>query len=463
MPRRRFHSRFLGLLARWAACVMLVAAGGCDEKASGPKLLLLLTVDTLRADHLGTYGGPAGLTPALDALARESLVFEAAYAPCSLTVPSLSTLLTGRYPEENGIYINEHPLGSDIPTIGSVLQRKGWQTGAIVSNYVLRAGGGLERGFDVYDARFPGIEAVRKLPERTAPDTTTDALALLDRLLGDDRPIFLWVHYQDPHGPYTPPAALRERQLARTLQAPDARRKLAVGQRGLAEIPDYQFLESRRDVAFYRAGYAAEVQYTDSEIGRFLRGVRERVPRDETVTVFSADHGEGLGEMDYWFAHGEYLSDALVRAPLFIQSPGRPPGRRRDVTSLVDLFPTLLALAGMSPVQARGRDLLAKGAAAVSPPIYLASLGASTLPRLGFISDGYKLVLTPRGGQVTPELYRLGAEEQDLATAEPQRAAALAAELSKLRSTMKMRKPGQARALRSDDVERLRSLGYMVE
>jgi hypothetical protein len=117
----------------------------------------------------------------------------------------------------------------------------------------------------------------------------------------------------------------------------------------------------------------------------------------------------------------------------------------------------------MSSVQARGRDLLAKDAAAVSPPIYLASLGASTLPRLGFIGDGYKLVLTPRGDQVTPELYRLGAEEQDLATADPQRVAALTAELSALRFTLKMRKPGQARALRSDDVERLRSLGYMVE
>ncbi|TFG93919.1 MAG: hypothetical protein E4H11_07765, partial [Myxococcales bacterium] len=227
-----------------------IAAVGC-ARTPPPRVLLLVTVDTLRADHLGAFGSDLGLTPHLDALARESLVFEAAYAAAPLTLPSLATLFTGRYPEELGIRSNESTLPAGVPTLATELRARGWRTGAVISNFVLREGSGLARGFDRYDDALPRREAVRRWPERIARDATDAALGFLDACAAER--CFVWVHYQDPHGPYDPPPGRREGQLPRASEAPDARRRLPVASdhAGIGAIPAYQFLGGRRDVAFY--------------------------------------------------------------------------------------------------------------------------------------------------------------------------------------------------------------------
>lgn len=428
-----------------------------------PRLILLVTVDTLRADHVGAYG-TSRLTPHLDRLAADSQVFEAAYAPASFTLPSLGALLTSRYPEEIGVDGNSAVLAKDATTLASWLKARGFRTGAVVSNYVLRRSSGFDAGFERYDATFPQREAVRPVPERVAPETTTAALGLLDALEVDGRRVFLWVHYQDPHGPYAPPDALRARYLPAELAAPDARRELPVAatQSGAGAIPKYQFLGGRRDPAFYRAGYKGEVAYVDQAIGALLDGVASRGLMETATIVFAADHGEGLGEDDYWFSHGERLTDPLVHVPLFVRVPGRPPARRAEAASLLDVFPTLAALLGAGPPGvARGRDLLRPEAPRQPSSLYMSTLKVSPTPRLGLISRGYKYLATISDGPAKEQLFRLGDEGRDLGAEQPDALATLRAELAAARKSL--RKVGSTQqALSPEEIEKLDSLGYTL-
>ena len=445
--------------APWSLLLAAVAMG-CG--APPPQLLLVVTVDTLRADALGAYGSELGLSPHLDALAAESVVFEAAYASAPLTLPSLATLFTGRWPEELGVHSNESTLPAAVPTLAAELRERGWRTGAVVSNFVLNAGSGLARGFDRYDDALPRREAVRRWPERAARDATDAALAMLDGCAG--LRCFVWVHYQDPHGPYDPPPGYRERELARAAEASDGARRLPVGadQRGLGAIPAYQFLAGRRDVAFYRAGYRGEIAYVDAEIGRLLAGLERRGLAGRALVVFAADHGESLGERDLWFAHGDWLGDEQVRVPLFLRVPGRPRGRRGDVASLADLRPTLLAwLAGVRPDPAGpGRDLLADGAERAESRPYVATLVAAEGPRRALVASGHKLVVSERAGGEEVALFGLGREDEDLAAAAPQTARELRGALDALRAGLAEPPPPTPRAVSDEERARLDALGY---
>jgi len=452
------------------AIVLLLLFSGCTPRGSQPtpQLLLLVSVDTLRADRLGTYGSDLGISPNLDAFAEHSQVFEAAYAPTSFTLPSISSLLTGRHPEEIGIVGNRSALAPSIPTLATTLRESGWRSAAVVGNLVLRRNAGLATGFDVYDDDLNDRDSTRGWPERVAGETTDAALALLEGFPRDrDDRFFLWVHYQDPHGPYTPPGDLRERFLAAERATGDGRRTLpeATGHRGRGHLPDYQAVDRQREVAFYRAGYDGEIHYFDREFGRLLAVLDERELTSRTVVVFTADHGESLGERDYWFAHGDRLDDALVRVPLLLRVPGLPPARRYDIAGLVDVHPTLLRLATGRPVapDAPGRDLLASDAPATDSVPYLATLGAGGPVRFGIIADGHKFVMTrsERGWQ--RELYRLGYEERNLADSDPERARRLQERLTSIRRELKPSVPIGRQRLSDRDQRNLRALGYLQE
>ena len=466
MSRLRIEKHELLRRVLAPALTAIALATGCGDAAEPPHHLLLITVDTLRADRLEAYGGDLGVTPHLDALARQSEVFLRAYAPSSFTLPSVSAILTGRYPQELGIWKNESGVPESAATLAAELRARGWRTAAVVSNFVLRRSSGLAAGFDLFDDALPQREAVRRWPERTAADTTAAALGVLEGCTaGADARCFLWVHYQDPHGPYAPPGDRRWRFLEAERDAPDGRRVLPVQGEGvpLGGIPPYQFLDGRRDVAFYRAGYDAEVQYMDEEVGRLLDALAERGLMNRTAVVFAADHGEGLGEGDYWFAHGEFLTDSLVRVPLLIRDPRRSSRRRDDLVSLVDLYPTLLALVADAPPDAdrAGRDLLAKGAERAESAPYLATLGASSVERYGLVDGDYKLVIAERDGVREERLTRLGAEEVDVASDAPEITAALRAKLLAFREKM-TRGPSEIRQeLTPADREKLRALGYV--
>jgi arylsulfatase A-like enzyme/predicted amidohydrolase len=441
---------------------------GCGSGTEPPRHFALITVDTLRADRLASYGGAPGLTPHLDALAEESQVFLRSYAPSSFTLPSVAAILTGRYPEALGIWKNESGLPVSAATLAAELRGRGWRTAAVVSNFVLRKSSGLAAGFDLFDDALPQREAVRKWPERIAADTTAAALQVLaDCTAGTDARCFLWVHYQDPHGPYTPPGDRRERFLAAARAAADGGRSLPlVAERvPFGGIPPYQYLDGRSDVAFYRAGYDAEVQYVDEEIGRLLDGLFEHGLADRMLLVFAADHGESLGEADYWFAHGELLTDPLVRVPLLIRDPALAPRRRDDPVSLVDLFPTALArLAGAPPDPDRpGRDLLAEGAEDAASTPYLASLGASSVARYGLVDGDFKLLVAERDGAREERFHREGSGEVDLLSEAPAIAAAMLAKLGAIRAEMAQGPVEIRQPLSPAEREKLRALGYATE
>jgi len=457
MGRRRGPILFLLLLA--AGC-------GVFEPAPKPRLLLLISVDTLRADRLGIYGSDRGLTPRIDALGRESYVFTAAYAPASHTLPSIAALLTGRYPEELGIWSNYSVLTSETPTLAGAFRDAGWRTSAVVSGWVLRAEAGLTVGFDHYDDTLPQVEANRPVPERIGRDTTDAAFAALDACLPDaPSRCFLWVHYQDPHGPYTPPAGHREEHLPLEQEEPDGRRELHVldGPFDPGGIPEYQYMEGQREVAFYRAGYDGEISYLDEEVGRLLDGLGERSLLERAVIVFTADHGESLGEDDYWFGHGDLLSEVQVRVPLLIHVPGLPARTRADVTSLVDVVPTLadLLLTGSAPGAGPGRKLLRPAAGDEQATIYLATLRGGNVTRTGIVDGEFKYVATLRGEVWDGRLTRRGADDVDLTAPAPHVAHGLRVRLSELMNRYQLMKQESRGQLTEADRKALESLGYL--
>jgi arylsulfatase len=449
------------------SCVLLAALAlltlACDA-APSRRDLLLVSVDTLRADRLGTYGHPQGLSPHLDALAAESVVFERAYSTASYTLPAVISLLTGRQPDELGIRANVSVLRGGVPTLATQLWTRGWRTGAVVSNAILRRRVGIHVGFDRYDDQFPTREANRAVPEREASDTTDAALAMWDALSADgDAPVFLWVHYQDPHGPYAPPEGYRERYLERERRAPDGPRELAFDESQLGEggIPAYQRVGDAREVAFYRAGYAGEVRYVDEQIGRLLAGLAERADLDEAVVVLTADHGEGLGERDYWFAHGEHLTDPIVRIPLFLRAPGLSPARRRDAASLVDVVPTLTRLLGVEPPEGlAGRDLLAPDAERADPSLLLTTGRISRVPREGLIRGGYQYLVALTDEGPRESLFRLGELEPEPADAHPELRAELRGELLEAKQRFRAASE-QVQSLSDEELRQLEALGYV--
>jgi arylsulfatase A-like enzyme len=302
------------------------------------------------------------------------------------------------------------------------------------------------------------------MPERTAADTTTAALRAVQSCRAEPGTrCFIWVHYQDPHGPYQPPENLRERFLERERAAADGRRTLPLLDdfSGIGGIPNYQALAGQQEVAFYRAGYDGEVAYLDREIGRLLEGLGADAER--AIVVFSADHGESLGEQDLWFAHGEQLTEPQVRIPIWLRIPGQRPQHRDDVASLLDLHATLRRLAtGAAPDPAsRGRDLLAEGAAEGSSLVYLATLGGSRERRYGWIENGYKYVLLYRDDIWQGQLDRLGNDAIDLAAPAPQLAASMRERIAAFRDAMPQVEPVvRAEPLSEEDRANLRALGY---
>jgi arylsulfatase len=447
----RFARRALAVLG------LLVLAGGCRPGTLARPHVLLVVVDTLRADHLGAYGDPRGLSPHIDALAEESVVFRRAYSPASYTLPSVVGLLTGRFPQSLGVHANLAIFQGAVPTLAVRLRSHGWRTAAVVSNPVLERRVGLHVGFDHYDdvrvnreGRATTDAALRRIDEHVATHPGT--------------PLFLWVHYQDPHGPYAPPPGYRERHLAAEAGRPDGARELPRDPThvGLGAIPKNVWVEGHPEVSYYRAGYAGEVQFVDEQVGRLLDHAA-RALGDDTVVVFAADHGEAMGEGDYWFAHGAHLTDPLVRVPLLIHAPGLAPERRADVASLVDLYPTLLRLAarGDVPPVYPGRDLLAEGASRAPSFAYFATLGGSRVPRVGIAHRDWKYVAARRDDAWQGALYRRsagGLEEPVMGAVELENV--MSSGLSETLARLGPLPPETRQELAPEDLARLEALGY---
>jgi arylsulfatase A-like enzyme len=473
------------------ARVKAEASGTADPTPHGPHWnVLLVTVDTLRPDYLSSNGYPLPTSPFLDRLLGEGFYFEQALAPVPRTTPALASLVTGAYPHKTRVRTLADRLPSELVTLAEALRAEGYQTVAVVTNLLLAAFRSLDAGFDVYDAAFDVRDASR----------TTDAALRHLEVADLDKPLFAWVHYIDPHVPYHP-----DRETAERFDPDYAGRfRLGFGRQPRAGEPDDLFREfpeglrksqvthrnplTRDENEHIRRLYAGEIRTVDAQIERLVDAVRERFPR--TVIVFTADHGESLGEHAFYFDHGDYVYNASSRVPLGFVLPAEHPwhgaGRRSGWVSLVDVAPTLFDLIGLSPppemaVLFEGRSLAPalRGQPMPPAPVFIES-GTSFFPELvrrrqrndqpgrfrAVVQDDWKLIWTPFLPDTEAwELYDLGSDPNETQNlyrhrADPARLAGLKRNLDAWLA-LGSAEPTPTRALSDADRDALRRLGYL--
>lgn len=335
------------LLARFAKrfamfCGIGLALLGC-ERASEPDPrrpnVLLVTIDTLRADHVGVYGSSLVQTPTLDSLAVQGVRFANAYSTAPTTAASHTSILTGLYPTRHGVRHNGiFQVRKELETLPEQMQAKGYETAAVVSAFVLAAQFGFNQGFGFYDDAMSRFAGVGGYAERTADEVTDSALDWLKKKR--KKPFFLWVHYYDPHAEYQPPSPYKERYAEHL--------------------------------------YAGEVAFVDEQLGRLVEGLRAQKQFDNTLILVTSDHGESLGEHGE-VTHSYTLYDATLAVPLIVCGPQIPAGQTVDgVVSTAGIMPTVLSLLGWSvPIQFDGLDLSRfwKGnAAQETPAVYAETL-----------------------------------------------------------------------------------------
>ena len=437
--RLPFSMRVFPWLA--GSLLLISSAVGANPPASrnARPNIILITLDTTRADRMGFLGWKGGLTPNLDALARQSAVFTHAYSHVPLTTASHATILTGTYPQFNHVVDFGIPLSDKLPYTPDILRKSGYHTAAFVASLVLDPLGGtapgFDRGFEVYDAGFrlrPRGADRYKTVERRASEVVNHALAWLSKRKAG--PFFLWVHFYDAHDPYDPPEPFKSR---------------------------------------YKSDpYDGEIAYVDAQLGRFLTALRTQGLYDKSLITVMADHGESLGEHGE-NTHGVFLYDSTIHVPLVVKVPGlHASGKQVDTrVSLVDIAPTMLRQAAVAvPSEMQGQSLLslmkassAQSATTEDRPSYAETdyphraFGWSSLRALR--TGKYLYVRAPQ-----VELYNQASDPQEknnLAPSSKAVADTLGSQLEDFRrktsqSLVELAKPDP------EQVEKLRALGYVA-
>jgi arylsulfatase A-like enzyme len=402
--------------------------------ATARRNLILVTIDTTRADAIGAYGQSRPTTPTLDALADQGVLFEQVVSSNPETLPSHATLFTGKWPFSHGVRANAgHVLADRHETLAERLRDAGYHTRAEVAAPVLGGATRITQGFDVVrDPDSEGVrlermrqdDGIRTLPVRTGSDVGASAREFLHRTRA--RPFFLWLHFFDPHDPYDPPA------------------------RFARKIPD--------------SAYHAEVAAADAEVGRVLESLERRGLADDTYVVVTSDHGEGLGDHGE-ATHSYFIFEATMRVPLLLAGPDLPAGVRIDApVRTIDVLPTLLELLGVERPPDVDGDSLA-GAIRGEPTPTRTIYGEATrlnatldLPTLRFLREGsWKYI-----HKVNPELYDLSAdpgETNDLARRRPEVAERLRGKLGSLLAQAPATRDATA-DIDAETAARLAALGY---
>ena len=409
------------------AAYWLGSAGPAAIRRDPGLSVLLITIDTLRADAVGAYGNTTVATPWMDRLAREGVRFEQARAQNVVTLPSHSNILSGRYPFDHGIRDNaafRFPAAKD--TLATVLQRAGYRTAAFVSAFPLDSRFGLDRGFSVYDDRLGDPEKRAGFLMQERPGAATIAAARAWMSAQGSAKTFVWVHLYEPHFPYAPPEPFASR--------------------------------------FASDLYHGEVSYADSLLQPLLEPLLSQGKEDRTLIILTSDHGEGLGEHGE-ATHGIFAYETTLRVPLILHAPAVLGPREVKVpVRHIDIVPTVLDVLGMQgPGDLPGRSLLelSNGGSIAPAASYFEAMSSALnrgwAPLAGLVRDRYKLIDLP-----IPELFDLEKdphESRNLAATEPQTLDAIRAALRRQRAA----DPGLSRRGESADTrERLRALGYIA-
>ncbi len=450
------------------AGLLMLGAAGCSR---APANVVLVTIDTLRADHLGAYGYARDTSPALDALARDGTRFARCYAQSVTTRASHASLFTGCYPATHGVLSNveEYP---DRPSLMTALRARGYVTAGFVSSVVLNRKFGVQRQLDHFDDASTTTEINRpNMAERPARATLAAARAWIEQR-DPARPFFVWIHLIDPHGPYAAPE--NPDRFVGDAHAKPGRRTLPLGDTniGFGDIPRYQIVNGSQDPDFYVARYDGEIRYADDALGEFFAGLRTLGLYDRTLIAVTADHGETLDEPNHrrYFSHGLVAYEEDAHIPLIVHEPA---GRRRlpgvDANAAVleiDVAPTLLELLDVAvPAEFEGRSIL-RGARAPEEPIYsLGSYGTVQTERMmgtqkGVLRSGWRYLINSLDG--AEELYDHRAdphEERNVAAAN----AEVLADLRRVLAEFLAHPGAQNRAsdVSPEERERLKALGYV--
>jgi arylsulfatase A-like enzyme len=315
--------------------------------------IVLITVDTLRADHLSAWGYARPTSPNIDRLAAEGVRFDQAEVQWPKTTPSFASMFTATYAKDNRIVRTAgQPISCQFLTVAEALKRQGYATYAVIANAAVGDDFFFDQGFDEFIQTWKLEHGADGADPNRAEAVTNLAVGLLDKLQKTGKPYFLWVHYLDPHAPYEPPGPARDKfqNDARF----DASVKIEISDKPKQQmfgIGRERMLEGRSDLAFYLARYDAEIAYTDSQIGRLLDEMKKRGMMTKTLTAFTADHGESLGDHGYYFDHGRFSFQTCLHVPLVLHYPGvLGPRVDKEPAELIDLAPTLLEAAGV-PLQ----------------------------------------------------------------------------------------------------------------
>lgn len=396
-----------------------------EATREGSPNVILIVVDTLRRDRLGCYGNDDSLTPAIDGLRKDSILFRNAIVTCPRTAQSMSSFMTGLYPSEHGVRRIFDRLGGNARTLAEILREGGYDTFAVVSNPVLRrATSGLSQGFHRYDDAFLPTPFNQELPLRLfetfvhrirlrnfdATSTTDRAIESL-RTRAKDRPFFLWIQYFDPHWIYLPPAEYIDLAEESLEEVNEIYEELDEDRLEM-ETLKYRHPYTESLLASFRELYDGEVRFCDDQIGRLLSFLKSEGLYESTLIVFTADHGEGLGEHNYYFDHGLHLFEEEVGVPLLVKLPSdiRCELDEFDAqVSIVDFLQNLLHIIGLTKKTggdywfARSNGTLSKGETSGfvfgesdTPPNWGETAGDRRKGRLRMIRDErYKLIYNP--------------------------------------------------------------------
>lgn len=445
--------------------------GSCGASESqGPPNVLLVVVDTLRADRLGCYGSGADLTPRMDALAKEGVVFVNAQAHAPWTLASFASIFTSKLPTEHGAggqIGSFRTLAEEHLTLAEWLTDEGYDTGCVTNVPFLSDDFGTLQGFAHRDVAIHNSN----VEMRSATESTDAALAWLEQRNDPDAPWMLFLHYFDPHAVYAPPPEFRRKHAAEE----DREGAWTFGTRSqMMALRKGSLVLSEEVVRRAEKLYDGEVAYTDDEFGRLIETLRDRDELDNTIVVLTSDHGEEFLEHG-GFEHGHSLYEELTRVPWILWAPEHlEPARIETAVAHVDLAPTLGGLLGFGiPSPFRGRDLIPqiRSKQVEARPI----LTEDTLwgPRLeSWRHGGHKLIRPvnadstdtpePEAGAVGIELFDLGedpGETKNLAAAQPDRAERLSIELDSVQAAL-TRGTGSTADLNADIQHLLETLGY---
>lgn len=348
----------------------LLPLGDVPEDAPN---VLLITMDTSRADHFSAYGQDLAKTPHFDRMASEGALVETATAQIPVTGPSHTTLLSGQPPWQHGALLNGVAVNSSLAMMAESLRAQGWRTGAFVSAYVLDGDLGFSRGFEVYDDDFSWLQgwsdtlpgrflsaATRRFSpdhvlERRGGRTVDQALAWLEPTVKDPRPFFGWVHLFDPHGPYEPPPPWDT-----AYYEGDPRDPAHTSMQQVGEVAGYlkPSLEGITDLDWVLAQYAGEISYTDAQLGRLLDALDSLGVAQRTLVIVVGDHGESLTEHGVWFNHGDDLFAPSTQVPMALRFPGWIPEGQvvRGPVEVTDVALTIYDLLGVDPPSSAQRE-----------------------------------------------------------------------------------------------------------